>query len=185
MTDGELVRQTLDGTTSAYEALVRRWAARVVGVCHARVGRAAAAEDLAQETLLRAFRALPSLTEPEKFGPWICGIASRTCLDWLKRAERSEVSLGDVGGDGEMRFPSPGADAAERAERDDDTRRLMAEVERLPAPLREALVLYYYEDCTYKDLAARLGVSAATVNARLTQARMMLRDRMGVGRKVH
>ena len=84
MTDGQLVRQTLDGATSAYEALVRRWAARVVGVCHARVGRAAAAEDLAQETLLRGFKALPTLSEPEKFGPWLCGIATRTCLDWLK-----------------------------------------------------------------------------------------------------
>src|SRR3954465_14165525 len=118
MTDAELVRQTLAGTTSAYAALVRRWAARVVGVCHARVGRAAAAEDLAQETLLRAFRALPTLADAEKFGPWICGIASRTCLDWLKKSERSEVSLGEMaGGDGEMRFAATGADAAERVER--------------------------------------------------------------------
>src|SRR3954469_5018349 len=108
MTDAELVRQTLAGTTSAYAALVRRWAARVVGVCHARVGRAAAAEDLAQETLLRGLRALPTLAEQEKFGPWICGIASRTCLDWLKRSERTEVSLARAGGggedDGEARF---------------------------------------------------------------------------------
>jgi RNA polymerase sigma-70 factor (ECF subfamily) len=187
MTDAELVRQTLTGTTSAYAALVRRWAARVVGVCHARVGRAAAAEDLAQETLLRAFRALPTLADQEKFGPWICGIASRTCLDWLKKSERTEVNLGGMGGggDGEMRFAAPGGDVAERVERDDETRRLMAEVERLPDPLREALMLYYYEDCTYQDLATRLGVSAATINARLTQARNMLRERMGVtGKKV-
>jgi RNA polymerase sigma-70 factor (ECF subfamily) len=186
MTDAELVRQTLAGTSSAYAALVRRWAARVVGVCHARVGRAAAAEDLAQETLLRAFRALPTLADQEKFGPWICGIASRTCLDWLKKSERSEVNMGEMGGgDGEMRFAAPGGDVAERVAHDDETRRLMAEVERLPDPLREALMLYYYDDCTYQDLAERLGVSAATINARLTQARTMLRERMGVeGRKV-
>ena len=84
-----------------------------------------------------------------------------------------------------MRFAAPGGDVAERVERDDETRRLMAEVERLPDPLREALMLYYYEDCTYQDLAHRLGVSAATINARLTQARMMLREKMGVvGKKV-
>ena len=96
MTDGELVRQTLDGASCAYEALVRRYAPRIVGVCHARVGRAAAAEDLAQETLLRGFKALPTLAEPEKFGPWLCGIAHRTCLDWLKKSERTEVSLAQV-----------------------------------------------------------------------------------------
>jgi RNA polymerase sigma-70 factor (ECF subfamily) len=183
MTDGQLVRQALSGTASAYEALVRRWAARVVGVCHARVGRAAAAEDLAQETLLRGLRALPTLAEPEKFGPWLCGIASRTCLDWLKRAERSEVSLAAASGgsadDGAARFAAEGGDAASDAERADDIDRLMREVERLPESQREALMLYYYEDCTYQELADRLGVSAATINARLTQARMTLRARLG------
>ena len=182
MTDGQLVRQALSGAASAYDTLVRRWAARVVGVCHARVGRAAAAEDLAQETLLRGLRALPTLAEPEKFGPWLCGIASRTCLDWLKRAERSEVSLAAASGgseDGAARFAATGGDAAKDFERADDIDRLMREVERLPEALREALMLYYYEDCTYQELAERLGVSAATINARLTQARMTLRARLG------
>jgi RNA polymerase sigma-70 factor (ECF subfamily) len=191
MTDGQLVRQTLDGATSAYEALVRRWAARVMGVCHARVGRAAAAEDLAQETLLRGFKALPTLAEPEKFGPWLCGIATRTCLDWLKKSERTEVSLGQVGGgsngevregSGESRFAAPIATPSEQVERRDELDALMQEVERLPEPLREALMLYYYEDCTYEQLARTLGVSAATVNARLTQARQLLRERLGAPR---
>src|SRR5688572_17147262 len=170
MTDGELVRQTLDGASCAYEALVRRYAPRIVGVCHARVGRAAAAEDLAQETLLRGLRALPTLAEPEKFGPWLCGIASRTCLDWLKRSERRDVSLSAAEGvNGEARFAAVASDAAGAVERADEIDHLMREVERLPGPLREVLMLYYYEDCTYQDLAGRLGVSAATVNARLTQ----------------
>src|SRR3954449_3892791 len=92
MTDGELVRQILAGSTDAYAPLARRWAARVLAVCHARVGRGAA-EDLAQETLLRGLRGLPTLADPEKFGHWLVGIAARTCLDWLKSAKRSEVSL--------------------------------------------------------------------------------------------
>src|SRR5438552_10031989 len=126
MTDGQLVRQALDGSAPAYETLVRRWSARVMGVCHARVGRAAAAEDLAQETLLRGLRALPTLSEPEKFGPWLCGIATRTCLDWLKKSERTEVSLSAGGNDqGDSRFAAPGNDPATDAEKSDDLRRLM------------------------------------------------------------
>src|SRR5215217_6243253 len=92
MTDGELVRQVLAGMTAAYGPLARRWAPRVLAVCHARVGRAAA-EDLAQEALLRGLRALPTLADPDKFGPWLLGIAARTCLDWLKSVKRTEVSL--------------------------------------------------------------------------------------------
>lgn len=181
MTDGELVRRTLDGSSSAYEALVRRYAPRIVGVCHARVGRAAAAEDLAQETLLRGFKALSTLAEPEKFGPWLCGIAHRTCLDWLKKGERTEVSLGQVSGgsNGEVRFTAATRTPSDEVERHDEVVALMREVEQLPEPLREALMLYYYEDCTYRDLADRLGVSSATVNARLTQARQLLRERLG------
>jgi RNA polymerase sigma-70 factor (ECF subfamily) len=180
MTDGQLVRQALAGATPAYETLVHRWSARVLGVCHARVGRAAAAEDLAQEALLRGLRALATLSDPEKFGPWLCGIANRTCLDWLKKSERCEVSLSHLsdGDNGEMRFAAAGGNAAEVVEHADDVRRLMAEVERLPHPLREALMLYYYEDCTYQELGDRLGVSAATINARLTQARMTLRNQL-------
>jgi RNA polymerase sigma-70 factor (ECF subfamily) len=179
MTDAELVRHALSGqqASPAYAALVRRYAPRVLGVCHARVGRAAAAEDLAQETLLRGLRALRTLAEPEKFGPWICGIASRVCLDWLKRAERSEVSLAAADANGD-RFATTRSDAAAELERADDVDRLMAEVDRLPGPLREALVLYYHEDCTYAELGARLGVSAATINARLTQARQALRAKL-------
>jgi len=75
MTDGELVRHTLAGRTSAYDPLVRKWAARVTAVCHARVGRPDVAEELAQEALFRGYKALGSLAEPEKFGPWLCGIA--------------------------------------------------------------------------------------------------------------
>jgi RNA polymerase sigma factor (sigma-70 family) len=180
MTDGQMVRQALEGASPAYESLVRRWSARVLGVCHARVGRAAAAEDLAQETILRGLKALPTLAEPEKFGPWLCGIATRTCLDWLKKSERSEVSLSAtaVNHEGESRFAASGHDPASAAEQTDDLRRLMSEVEKLPEPLREVLMLYYYEDCTYQDLAQRLGVSSATINARLTQARMALREKL-------
>ena len=65
-------------------------------------------------------------------------------------------------------------------ERREQAERLTREVERLPHPLREVLMLYYYQDagCTYAELAELLGVSAATINARLTRARQMLRARM-------
>ncbi|MEO1981265.1 MAG: hypothetical protein ABGZ24_12165, partial [Fuerstiella sp.] len=60
MTDGDLVRQAPDGRSAAYGELVRRWSAQVLAMCHARVGRHAIAEELAQETLLRGFRSLGS-----------------------------------------------------------------------------------------------------------------------------
>jgi RNA polymerase sigma-70 factor (ECF subfamily) len=179
MTDGELVRQTLAGRTQAFEELVRRWAGRVLAVCHARVSRGDAAEDLAQEALLRAFRALRSLAEPDKFGPWLCGIATRTCLDWLKAKERTQVPFSTLVGDHDADQVLGRPSAAEpELDREDELRKLMTEVEALPEECREVVMLYYYQDLTYRDLARLLGVSPATVNARLTRARSLLRERL-------
>lgn len=181
MTDAELVRQALAGTTAAYEQLVRRWSTRVMAVCHARVARSEAAEDLAQETLLRGLRALPTLADPAKFGPWLCGIAQRACLDWLKSAHRTEVSISALHDEDSDRVEDPaGENELDRdPEHRDELGRLVREVERLPLPYREVLMHYYYDDCTYQELADLLDVSPATVNARLTKARQMLRERLG------
>ncbi|MBI2824061.1 MAG: RNA polymerase sigma factor [Planctomycetia bacterium] len=177
--DSDLVRLAQGGQLAAYEELVRRWSARVLALCHAKVRSVHTAEELAQETLLRGLRALATLEEPAKFGPWLCGIASRVCLDWLKSGQARQVSL-DAMSDGQADawVAQAGESPDEAAARADDHRRLLAEVASLPEPYREVILLYYYDDVTYRDVAAALGVSAATVNARLTQARAMLRERL-------
>src|SRR5262249_34213251 len=144
-----------------------------------------AADDLAQETLVRGFKFLSALDEPEKFGPWLRGIAQRACLDWLKAKARTQVSLDgllDRGGD--CLLADAGALGESHVDRADETARLMNRVAELPDELREVLLLYYYEDVTYQELAEMLGVSSATVNARLTKARAMLREKLHDPRRV-
>jgi RNA polymerase sigma-70 factor (ECF subfamily) len=180
MSDGDLVRQTLAGRTEAYEELVRRWARRIVALCHARAGRSDLADDLAQEALLRAYRALSSLADPEKFGSWLYGIALRTCLDWLRSNHRAPVPFSTLGPElnPEEVLCSRRESGEEAVDREDERRELLAQVETLPEPCRQVIMLYYYEDTTYRDIAALLGVSPATVNARLTRARALLRERL-------
>jgi RNA polymerase sigma factor (sigma-70 family) len=177
--DSELVRLAQGGQLAAYEELVRRWSARVLATCHAKIRSVHTAEELAQEALLRGLRALATLEEPAKFGPWLCGIASRVCLDWLKSGQARQVSLDAMsGGEADAWVAHAGESPDEEAARADDQRRLMGEVATLPESYREVILLYYYDDVTYQDVAAALGVSAATVNARLTKARAMLRERL-------
>jgi RNA polymerase sigma-70 factor, ECF subfamily len=183
MTDGELVRQAVGGDRSAGDALVDRWAARVLAFCHARTADRHAAEDLAQEALLRGLRSLNTLDAPEKFGSWLCGIAVRVCLDWRKAKQSTQVPFTVLNGEGgydppDNCRPGGGESGLARIERDDELRRLMSEVEALPEKHREAILLYYYQDVTYGDLAAMLEVSTATINARLTEARALLRSRL-------
>lgn len=177
MSDAELVRQARAGRTEAFAELVRRWAARVTALCHARVGRAHAADDLAQETLLRGFRALGTLNDPERFGPWLCGIALRACLDWRKAKQNGQVPFSVLYADHDPDEQLSGRDDS-TVERDDEARHLLSQVEELPEECRQVVMLYYYQDVTYRDIARLLGVSTATVNARLTKARSLLRTRL-------
>jgi RNA polymerase sigma-70 factor (ECF subfamily) len=178
--DEDLVRQTLDGQPSAYAELARRWAAPVLAVCHARVRCWHSAEDLAQETLLRGLRALPTLTAGDRFGPWLRGIAQRVCLDWLKAKQTAQVPFTSLAAsEPPEELLATAADAASReVEGAEESRRLLDCVNQLDDDCREVLLLYYYQDVTYADLAELLGVSPATINARLTKARAALRQRL-------
>ena len=177
MSDAELVRLARAGRTEAFAELVRRWAGRVTALCHARLGRAHVADDLAQETLLRGFRALGSLNDPDRFGPWLCGIALRTCLDWRKAKQNGQVPFSVLNSERDSEELLPGRDDS-TVERNDEARHLIAQVEALPEDCRQVVMLYYYQDVTYRDIARLLGVSTATVNARLTKARSLLRTRL-------
>jgi RNA polymerase sigma-70 factor (ECF subfamily) len=179
--DAELVRRTTAGQRGAYGDLVRRWAGRVLAVCHSRVGRGDIAEELAQETLLRGMTALPTLRHPEHFGPWLLSIGRRVCLDWLDRARRrpdppiSSLRLNSTPEAHEPECEAPDEEQAQRS----NTERLLREVEALPAPYRETLLLCYYAEMTYEQLADLMDVTPAAINARLTRARAMLRERLG------
>lgn len=182
--DADLVRQAGNGRPEAYGELARRWSARVMAVCHARVRCETSAADLAQETLLRGFRDLVTLKSPEKFGPWLRGIAQRVCLDWLKAKQQSQVPFTRLAADGhppDLLVRDDGVGAA--VDRADEVSRLMAEVEALSENHREVLMLFYYDEMSYREMAELLGVSAATINARLSEARSLLRNRLDRSRR--
>jgi RNA polymerase sigma-70 factor (ECF subfamily) len=182
--DAELVRQAGNGRPDAYGELVRRWSPRVMAVCHARVRCQTSAADLAQETLLRGFRDLVTLKSPEKFGAWLRGIAHRVCLDWLKSKQQSQVPFTRLASDGHPHeLLAGGDDVAAAVDQADEVNRLMAEIESLSGNHREVLMLFYYSEMSYRDMAELLGVSTATINARLSEARELLRERLARSRR--
>jgi RNA polymerase sigma-70 factor (ECF subfamily) len=183
-TDAELVRQAGNGRPDAYGELARRWSPRVMAVCHARVRCQTSAADLAQETLLRGFRDLVTLKSPEKFGAWLRGIAHRVCLDWLKSKQQSQVPFTRLASDGHPdELLARGDDVGAAVDQADEVNRLMAEVESLSENHREVLMLFYYGEMSYRDMAELLGVSTATINARLSDARELLRERLARSRR--
>lgn len=172
--DGELVRQARAGRREAYDELIRRHAAKISAVCRSRLGSRGPVEDMVQEAFLRGFRALPTLAEPDKFAGWVCGIAIRASLDWLKAKERSQVSYDALG-------PGIGPDVARAAEAPEEPERrakLLEQIDALPELYREVVLLFYYQKQSYQEMSDVLDLAPATINARLTKARALLRERL-------
>lgn len=168
-------RQRLEALALPYLGDLYRVALRLTGGSYD-------AEDLVQETYIKALAAFPTLREPERIRPWLVKILGRLVLDRY-RAPAREVAVGDLA---ELdRFslydlvsdedPLPYSDNLHRdflaQFPDDDVRRALL---GLPEIYRVPLVLLYVEDLSYRDLADALGCPVGTVMSRLHRARKIL-----------
>ena len=143
---------------------------------------ATAAEDIAQEAMLRAFRAFETLRgEPR---PWLLAIVRNAYFDWRRRG-RGWTAVAGSGGEADQAAIENAVDPdQETAEtgliRQGDVAALRAAIETIPEPFREALVLRDLEELSYRQVAEATGAPMGTVMSRLARARRMLGERLGV-----
>ena len=169
--DADLVGAALRGTREALAELVRRhWdtavflAARVLG--SAELGR-----DAAQEAAVAALTDLSRLRSPERFGAWFCGIALNVARRW-RRQLRFEVTGMPADRMPDRVAASPGP--AELAEAADVAARVRDAVTALPAGQQNAVLLFYLQGMSHREVAAELHISVGAVKSRLHQARATL-----------
>ena len=176
-TDEELVAKSMAGDAESFNQLVLRWERPIYALAYRVLGRDEDARDVAQETFLRAFRALPGFKGQAKFSSWLYRIALNLCRDWIRRKKRTPV----------VDMPE-GVDIAELAaeqgpvESIEDLvsrRELSAVVEeamaRLPEEQRTAIVLKEYHGMTFQEIANLQGCPLSTVKTRLYQGLSVLR----------
>ena len=163
--------------TSFAEALARA-RPRLVTLCARVTGDVDAAEDLAQETLLEAWRRLDTIRNPERVEPWLYGIARNMSLRWLRTRGREQTIRDERLRDG----LDPGLDAVADTidlERDLERAELIDLLDRaldlLPVDMREALIARYVRGERVGEIAARSGVSVAAAGMRLNRGKQALR----------
>lgn len=171
-TDEALVVRVLDGDVETFGVLMRRYEQKL-----RRYGRRFMAgrediEDIVQEVFIKAYENLRSFDIERRFSPWIYRIAHNAFVNEMRRASRHPVVTLDT--DillPHKNIPSP-ADDHERTE----TKEMMQRgLDRLSLKYREPLVLFYYEEMSYAEIAEVLRIPVSTVGVRISRARIALK----------
>ncbi len=158
------------GRQRTVEQLVEEHYASLYRYAYRLTGAAADAEDLAQETFLKAQCHLAQLRDPGRAKPWLFSILRNAYLH-RARSDRQErrVPLDEVG---DLAEPLPEALPAI------DPERLQEALNELPEVFRTPIVLYYFEDFSYRDVADQMDLPIGTVMSRLARAKAHLRARL-------
>jgi RNA polymerase sigma-70 factor, ECF subfamily len=176
MDDADLVRAAAGGDREAFDELVRRHQGAILSLARAMTGGAPDAEDLAQETFIRAWSGLGRFRGDSAFRTWLHGIALNVVRTHRGRLARLRQLFQPARHDDSGSDPIDRAAVDERVEEKLVTRqqvdRALAE---LPVALREAVVLREIQGFDYKEIAAMLGVPIGTVESRIFRARQRLR----------
>jgi RNA polymerase sigma-70 factor (ECF subfamily) len=177
-----LVRRCLAGDEKAYRELVEQYQARVYSLALRMVRRSEDAEDLTQETFVRMFRALSRYDPARSFAAWLFTIATRLCIDHIRRSKVSPISLTQRERDSEEEYQieveDPGLKPDEAATYAEEERRAADLIGYLPPHYRIVVILRHQQDLSYQEIAEALHLPLGTVKARIHRARALLKTRI-------
>ena len=172
--DRLLVRRCLEGDRDAFGVLVRRYEQRVHAIAYGRVLDHARAQDVTQDTFLRAYERLGQLRQPDHFRTWVCRIALSVSLNSLRRRGRE---IGVIDGDESLSMVEALAVGQLTLERNLDMRRIVQDaLASLPESLRIPVTLRYMDDASIRSVAESLAISPSNAQTRIWRGIERLRS---------
>lgn len=171
----DLLGRAVHGDRAAFEKLVERYGGQIFNLVYRMVGEEADAHDLAQETFLSAFRALPGFRADSRFSTWLYRIAVNKSKDWLRTRGRfaqpeKDGTLEDEAGDELVSTSTPEQVLTQKQM----GVALEQAVQQLPPLYREAFVLKHVEGMSYEEMNEILGVNRDALKMRVYKARVQL-----------
>ncbi len=175
--DAQLIQRVLDGDDTAFSTLVKKYQRSVHALAWRKIGDFHIAEDITQETFLKAYQRLSTLKEPQSFASWLYVITAHHCTAWHRKNRTWTQSLEDTSSAHLEKATYSGYVIAENERMTTEAQREV--VKKLLAKLQESdrtvITLYYLGGMTYEEISEFLGVSEAAIRNRLYRARRRLK----------
>jgi RNA polymerase sigma-70 factor (ECF subfamily) len=172
-----LITKAKQGHVEAFETLVKRYQQSIYFLCRKMTGSHQSADDLSQDTFIKAYFALDTFKDGMNFFTWIRKIAINNSLNFLKKSKREE-SLGDnvenIRDQSSIGQELP----QEMLRRNRMEQTFKKALKTLPAEQKIVFVLRVFENQSYKEMAKILNISKGTVMSRLSRAREKIKSAM-------
>lgn len=170
----EWIIRARQGDVQAFTRLVEAYQKPVYNLAYRMLGNAAEAEEAAQETFIRLYKRFHTYDPKRKFSSWLFSIASHYCIDRLRRRRMTLLSLEDVAFSGHMASDvERPEESVARNEKEALVHRLL---DTLPEDYRAAVVLRYWYDFSYQEIAETLDTTESAIKSRLFRARQKLAE---------
>jgi RNA polymerase sigma-70 factor (ECF subfamily) len=163
------------GDRDAFGILAGRALPRLVGTAGLILRDADAADDAAQETLVRAWRDVPGLRDPDRFDAWLHRVLVRACGDQVRRLQRERARIAR---------DAPTGSAPDRSDRLADRDEMERALGRLNADQRTVVVLHYYLGLSHPEIADATGQPIGTVKSRLSRSLDLLQAALAADARV-
>ena len=171
-TDEEIARRVQQGDGEQFGVLVERFEAKIARYARKFLFDAEDSKDLVQEVFLKAYTNIQSFDASRRFSPWLYRIAHNEFINAGKKRVRIPIFMFDF----DLLFPHPAAKETADAEtiRRDSREMLDRSLGKLDAKYREPLILYYFEEMDYQEIAEILQIPVPTLGVRLKRGRAMM-----------
>lgn len=166
--ESQRLSQALSGDTEAFSHLVDAYQGPVYNLCYRMLGDPFEAEDAAQETFLRAYNGLKRYDRQRSFSTWILSIAAHYCIDQIRKRRFNSMSLDDLP---DLDPPDKGPGPESSLIKNEDQRRVQAMLAKLQPQDRAAVVMRYWYEFSYEEIAESLSMTVSAVKSRLHRAR--------------
>ena len=182
-TDADIsaMRRLREGDDLALNEIMDRWQRRLTSYLLRAIGNETVAVDLAQETFVRVYQSREKYQPTGEFSTWLFAIATnllRQHFRWLKRHPTVSMDSVEPGCDDPPLSAHLPAEDSNNVERDERARIVKDAVTALPPELREAVLLFEYEDLSHEQISKIAGCSKKAVETRLYRARALLREKL-------